>query len=105
MHVFEDRSVVSIFEIHPYSALGGAGLCEQFWGGSLDRAAGDVGEKASAEKDGEDAEILGGVGYGYACVACAEGVLEARAEVKREGHRSQLASLSGGWDTMGVVGG
>jgi len=89
MHAFEDRSVVSIFEIRPYSALRLACIYKLFWGRSFDRAAGDVGEKASTEKDGENAEVLGGMEYGYACVACAEGVLEAGAEVMREGHRSE----------------
>ena len=88
MHVFENRSVVPVFEIRPYSALRLASLDKLFWGRGFDCAAGDVGYKSRAEKDGENAEILGGMGYGNACMACAKGVLEARAEVIREGHCS-----------------
>ena len=88
MHVFENRPVVPVFEIRPYSALRLASLAKLFWGRGFDRAAGDVGYKSRAEKDGENAEILGGMGYGNACMACAKGVLETRAEVIREGHCS-----------------
>ena len=88
MHIFENRSVVPVFEIRPYSALRLASVYKLFWGWGFDCAAGDVGYQSTAEKDGENAEILGGMGDGKACMACAQGVLDARAEVIREGHRS-----------------
>ena len=90
VHAFEKRSVISVFEIRPYSALRLAGVYKLFWGWGLDCAAGDVGEEAGTEKDGENAEVLGGVGNGDTGMASAKGVLEAGAEVVREWHRVKV---------------
>ena len=92
VHVFEERPVISVFEIRPYSALRLARVYKLVWAGGLDCAAGDVGEEAGAEKDGENAEILGGMGNGNACMASTKGVLEAGAEVVWERHRVNLGS-------------
>ena len=90
VHAFEKRPVISVFEIGPYSALRLACVYKLFWGWGLDCAAGDVGEEAGTEKDGENAEVLGGVGNGDTCVASTEGVLEAGAEVVGERHRVRV---------------
>jgi hypothetical protein len=88
MHVFEDGSVISILEIYPYSALGCASIYKLFRGRGFDCAAGDAGNEPGTEKDRENAEVLGGMRHRNACVAYAKGILEAGAEVIREGHRS-----------------
>lgn len=48
VHIFENWPVVSVFEVRPYSALRLPGFYELFWVGSLDCAAGDVGEETRA---------------------------------------------------------
>ena len=92
VHAFEKRSVISVFEIRPYSALRLAGVYKLFWGWGIDCAAGDVGEEAGAEKDGENAEVLGGVGDGNTGMTSTKCVLEAGAEVVRERHRVKVGS-------------
>jgi hypothetical protein len=90
VHVFEDRSIVSVLEVCPYSALRLASFYKVLRGRCFDCAARDAGEKASTEEDRKDAEILSGVGYGNSRMASAKGILETRAEVMREWHLSRM---------------
>lgn len=77
-HVGEDWGVVAVFEGCPDALLGcgcGCGLGWGWgWGGG--GTAGEGGDEACAEEDGEDAEGLGGVWEGGVRVSCAEGVLD-----------------------------
>lgn len=82
----EDGSLIAVLEVGPYSALGVACCVELDRVGGGDGAAGDAGDKACTEEDGEDAEVLGGVVDDDLLVASTECVLEMRTEVVRENH-------------------
>lgn len=71
-------AVVAVLEVGPDAALRFVRCGEKGKRvGPVDGAAGEVGDEAGAEEDGEDAEVLGGVVDGDLGVPCAERVLDA----------------------------
>lgn len=76
-HLGEHGEVLSVLELDPYASLRAADerKCAGVW--RDDGAAGQRGEEAVAEEDGEDAEILGGVRDGRPGEASAACILEA----------------------------
>jgi hypothetical protein len=98
VHGAQHRSLVTIFELGPDALL--CGWCGQEGSrvGAVDSAAGDRGEEAGAEEDGEDAEVLEGVCYGDRVVTRTERVLQARAEVMRQNH---VEGVSRRWQVVG----
>ena len=79
----EDRSVVAVLEVGPYTALCITNCIEilRIWLG--DSTTGYVRDKSGTEEDGEDAEVLSGVGNRDPLVSRAEGVLEVGAQIVR----------------------
>jgi hypothetical protein len=53
---------------------------------SIDGSACKGANETGSQEDGEDAEVLGGVGYSDMFVTCSEGVLDERAEVVWQWH-------------------
>jgi hypothetical protein len=52
LHVVQHWTVIAVFEVCPYSALGLADFVEVGWGGGLDGSPGDIGDEACTEEDG-----------------------------------------------------
>lgn len=54
--------------------------------GAVDGSACKRADETGSQKNGKDAEVLGGVGYGDTFVTCSEGILDERAEVMWQRH-------------------
>lgn len=61
-HRCQHRSVLAVLEVCPYPLLVLWGVVELDWGGLVDGSSGYGGEETGAEEDGEDGEVLDGVG-------------------------------------------
>ena len=77
---------------------------ERVWGRTVDCSSCEGAYETGSKEDGEDAEVLDGVGYADVFVTRSEGVLDERAEVVWQWHVLGRCA-SAGDDNKGIVAG